>query len=331
MLRAQHIQYGYGSRLVLSVDEFRLEPGVITAVVGANGSGKSTLLRILAFVDRPWSGLLELDGKVISSREARRTARRQVTLIEQQPFLFGGTVRANCAYGLVIRGVPKADAKRRATEIIDRMGIEALAGRKAVALSDGERQKVAVARALALGPRILLLDEPVSAADPSSTNHLYRVLTEERDRGLAICFSTHRLENAYRWSDRLVALVDGCTSPVTPENMFRATLPDGEEPPFARVGPLRIQVVTDRRGPVTIAIPPEDIVVSTEPLHSSIRNQFAGRITRISDDGHGRVGLNVDVGFDMLARITPAALTDLDLSLGSSVYLSVKAVAVQVL
>ncbi len=71
-------------------------------------------------------------------------------------------------------------------------------------------------------------------------------------------------------------------------------------------------------------------MVSTEPLHSSVRNQFPGRITRISDDGHGRVGLMVDVGVDLLARITPAALSDLDLSLGSNVFLSVKAVAVRV-
>ncbi len=330
MLKAKQIEYRYESRQVLSVDEFGLEPGTITAVVGANGSGKSTLFRILAFVDRPSSGVLELDGKVISSREERRTARRQVTLIEQQPFLFGGTVRANCAYGLAIRGVPKADARRQAAEILGRMGLAELAGRKSADLSDGERQKVAVARALTLQPRVLLLDEPASAADPPSTNHLYRTLTEEREKGLAIGFSTHQLDDAYRWSDRLVAMVDGRTSQVTPENVFRATLSEGEDPPFARLGNLSIHVVTDRRGPVTIAIPPEDIVVSTEPLHSSVRNQFPGRITRISDDGHGRVGLMVDVGVDLLARITPAALSDLDLSLGSNVFLSVKAVAVRV-
>ena len=95
-------------------------------------------------------------------------------------------------------------------------------------------------------------------------------------------------------------------------------------------GPLEIQVITDRTGPATIAISPTDIVVSREPLHSSARNQFIGRVSRVSEDGRGGVSLMVDVGVELAVRITRGALDDLGITLGASVVLSVKAVAIKV-
>jgi molybdopterin-binding protein len=330
MLSARDVEHRYGDRVVLALDALSLEPGSITALAGPNGSGKSTLLRILGCVERPTRGAVILDGKPLATAGDRQRARRRVTLVEQRPLLFRGTVAQNLAYALSLHGVRGAAAARRSAVALERMDLAALAHREARSLSEGEIQRVAIARALVLEPAALLLDEPVSAADPASTAALHRAFEAERARGTAICFASHQVEDAFRWSDRLLGLADGRISPVTPVNLFRAVLPEGSGTRTVRAGPLEIHVVTDRSGPVTIAIPPEDVVLSPAPLRSSARNTFQGRITRIAEDGRGGVAVTVDVGVDLRARITRAALQDLALALGSPVVVTFKTMAVRV-
>jgi molybdopterin-binding protein len=125
-------------------------------------------------------------------------------------------------------------------------------------------------------------------------------------------------------------LTDGQATPVTPENLFRVDLPPGSGTKTVRAGPLTLQVYTDKSGPAIVALPPDDIVVSTEPLHSSARNAIAGRIRRISEDGRGGVTLAVDADVDLVVRITHAALAELGLTIGSPVVLSIKTMAVRV-
>jgi molybdopterin-binding protein len=315
---------------VLSIPELTLEAGSITALVGHNGSGKSTLLRILAFLEHPARGRLELDGIEVTTRVQRARARKRVTLVEQRPLLFSGTVRRNIAQAVSFHAIPRSEAEARGSRELERLGVSHLAARHARQLSDGETQRVAVARALALQPAVLLLDEPVSAADRSAAAQVHQALEEERANGLTICFASHQLEDAYRWSNRFLSLERGQLSPVTPENLFRVVVPPGTGPRAVRVGPIEIQVVTDVSGPASLAIPPEDIIVSNTSLPSSARNQFEGRVTRLSEPRPGHVTLTVDVGVQLVARITPDALAELALSVGSTVVLAFKAVAVRV-
>lgn len=332
MLSAEHLEHAYGRRRVLELDRLELDAGSVTAVVGPNGSGKSTLLRILACVEEPSRGRLTWRGSPIQTGAARRAARQAITLVEQRPLLFRGTARQNVIDALELHGVRGTDARRRGGEAFERLAIGELADRDARGLSEGEAQKVAIARALALQPALLLLDEPASGADPRSTLRLYQVFDDERKKGTAICFASHQVEDAYRWANHVLALSEGRASPVTPENHFRTVIsqdaPGGEQ--LVRAGPLELQIVTDRTGPVTVAIPPDDILVSNAPLRSSARNQFSGRVTRIGDDARGGVTLRVDVGTELTVRLTRAALEDLGLALGSPVVLTVKAMAVRV-
>jgi tungstate transport system ATP-binding protein len=330
MLAARDLRHAYDGRNVLDIDVLTLERATVTALVGPNGSGKSTLLRVLAFVETPRSGTLTLDGTAVRTAAGRRAARRRVTLVEQAPLLFRGTVLQNLLYALGLHDVRGADATARARGALERVGAAELTDRTARELSGGETQRVALARALALEPAVLLLDEPMSAGDRSAAHLLGSVLEAERARGAAICIASHRLEEAYRWSAEIIALADGRAGAVTPENFFRTVIPDGSGPREIRCGPLTLYVVTDRTGPVTVAIPPEDIVVSLAPLAASTRNQFPGRVTRIEDDGHGHVALTADVGVPLTARITPAALRELTVSVGDDVVLSVKAMAVRI-
>ncbi|PYO29289.1 MAG: hypothetical protein DMD73_02460 [Gemmatimonadetes bacterium] len=330
MLELRDVRHEYDGRVVLHLERFAVPPGAAIAVVGPNGSGKSTLLRLLALLERPTQGRVLLDEAVVTSRGA---ARRRVTLVEQRPILFRATVRENLEFGLQVRGIRRTEVNRRIQDVAARFGITPLLGRRRHELSDGEVQRVAVARALAVEPDVLLLDEPASSADRAAALTLYRALSEERvRRPMAVCLASHQLEDAYRWADDVRALADGRLSPVTPENLFRVELMPAESGDLkhACVGTVEIAAMTDRTGPAILAVPPTDIFVSREPLASSARNTFQGRVTGLARRGPGAVHVTADVGVELIAVVTEEAVRDLALAPGSPVVFSFKASAVRV-
>lgn len=331
MVELRGVRHRYAGRLVLDLDDFAVPTGALLAVVGPNGSGKSTLLRLLALLEAPTEGQILFDGAAVPRRPPA-ALRRRVTLVEQRPILFRGTVLDNLGYGLRARGIRRTAVNRIAGEVAERLGLGPLLGRRRHELSDGEVQRVAVARALALRPDVLLLDEPASSADRAAAGALYRALSAERAaRPLAIGIASHQLEDAYRWADDIQALAEGRLSPVTPENLFRVDLPAGAgETKHVRVGTIEIAVMTDRTGPAVLAVPPTDIFVSREPLPSSARNVFAGRVTRLAAQRPGMVHVTADVGVELVAVVTPEAARDLALAPEHSVVFSFKASAVRV-
>jgi tungstate transport system ATP-binding protein len=336
MLELVAVRHRYDGRLVLDLERFTVPPGAAIAIVGPNGSGKSTLLRLLALLERPTEGTVLWDGAVASGRDAPRArarARRRVTLVEQRPVLFRGTVRQNLEFGLRVRGAGRAGLRRVTDAVAARLGITSLLERRRHELSDGEVQRVAVARAVAIEPDVLLLDEPVSSADRAAAHTLYRALHEERARRpLAICLASHQLEDAYRWADDVRALADGRLSPVTPENLFRVELPATGvgDLKHAPVGTIEIAAVTDKTGPAILAVAPTDIFVSREPLASSARNVFSGRVTKLARQRPGTVHIAADVGVELVAVVTEEAARALALTPGSPVVFSFKASAVRV-
>ena len=333
MLELVGVRHEYDGRVVLDLERFAVAPGAAIAVVGPNGSGKSTLLRLLALLERPTRGRVLLDGVDLTPGAP---GRRRVTLVEQRPILFRATVRENIEFGLQVRGVRRTVVNSRVENVAARLAITSLLGRRRHELSEGEVQRVAVARALAVEPDVLLLDEPASSADRAAALALYRALADERARRpLAICLASHQLEDAYRWADDVRALADGRLSPVTPENLFRVELVaagGGGDLKHACVGAVEIAAMTDKTGSAILAVPPTDIFVSREPLASSARNTFQGRVTALARRraGHGAVHVTADVGVELVAVVTEEALRDLALVPGSPVVFSFKASAVRV-
>ncbi|HZI21313.1 MAG TPA: ATP-binding cassette domain-containing protein [Gemmatimonadales bacterium] len=330
MLELVGVVHRYDGRVVLDLERFQVPAGAAIAIVGPNGSGKSTLLRLLALLERPTQGEVRLDGAVVRGSAARR----RVTLVEQRPVLFHGTVRENLEFGLQVRGTRRTAMNSVIDRVAGTLGITTLLGRRRHELSDGEVQRVAVARALAVEPDVLLLDEPTSSADRAAAQVLYRVLAAERARRpLAICLASHQLEDAYRWADDVRALAEGKLAPVTPENLFRVELPAGESHAGLKhvcVGSIEVAAATDKTGPAILAVPPTDIFVSREPLAASARNVFSGRVTRLSRPRPGVVHVAADVGVELVAVITEEAVRDLGLVPGSPVVFSFKASAVRV-
>src|SRR5438034_481666 len=296
MLELVAVRHRYDGRVELDIERFTVAPGSGIAIVGPNGSGKSTLLRLLALLERPSEGEVRLDGVVVAGAGPRR----RITLVEQRPVLLRGTVLDNLGFGLRVRGIRRTEMNRRVEGVAARLGITPLLQRRRHELSDGEVQRVAVARALAVEPDVLLLDEPASSADRAAAQTLYRALAEERARRpLAVCLASHQLEDAYRWADDVRALAEGRLSPDTPENLFRVDLPvsaSGGDLKHVCVGTIEIAATTDKTGPAILAVPPTDIFVSREPLASSARNVFTGRVTRLTHQRPGTVQVTAEAG-----------------------------------
>lgn len=332
MVELRDVRHRYDGRLVLDFEQFALSKTGVVGLVGHNGAGKSTLLRLLALLETPTEGVVLWDGTAVSPRQ-RSALRRRVTLVEQRPVLFRGTVRENLEYGLRVRDIHHSAASGMIGDIVERLGLGSLLNRRRHELSDGEVQRVAVARALVLRTDVLLLDEPASSADRAAAGALYRALAAERaERPFAACIASHQLEDAYRWANDIRVLAEGRLSSVSPENLFRVELPAGEGVKQVRVGTVDFAVMTDRNGPVVLAIPPTDIFVSREPLASSARNVLRGRVVGMSIELRGAgVQVRADVGgVDLVATITAEAARDLALGPGSPVVFSFKATAVRV-
>jgi len=203
------VRVDYGDGFVLDLPALEVRRGEILAVIGPNGSGKSTLLRVLALLERPGTGTVSLDGRLVDARRAL-DERRRMAIVFQEPLLADMTVAANVALGLGFRSVERAEAAGRAARWLERFGIAALAERRARTLSVGEAQRVALARALVLEPDVLLLDEPFAALDSPTRDVLVPELAAilRADRVTTVLV-THDRAEAQALADRVAVLIAG--------------------------------------------------------------------------------------------------------------------------
>lgn len=212
MRHAQPVQALRGVNLAL-------RRGDRLALVGANGSGKTTLLRLLHGLVAPSDG-----QRVLHPLEAGRTP--SIAMLFQHPFLLHCTVRRNVLLGLWLRGVPRAEREARCGEALARVGLEDLARRPARQLSGGQQQRLALARAWALRPDILLLDEPTASLDPSAKREVERLLAAFAQDGLTLVMSSHNLGQVKRLCNRVAFLDAGRLLVDLPcERFFTDTLP----------------------------------------------------------------------------------------------------------
>ena len=192
-----------GKRLVDDIDaEFR--PRRRTVIMGANGAGKSLLLRLLHGLIRPTAGKVLWQGRPLD-----REGRRAQAMVFQRPVMLRRTVLANLRFALAVRRVGGAERAAREAEAIERARLGDLAGRPARVLSGGEQQRLAIARALACGPRVLFLDEPTASLDPASTHAIEQQIREAHESGVTIVMVTHDVGQARRLGEDLVFLHAG--------------------------------------------------------------------------------------------------------------------------
>jgi tungstate transport system ATP-binding protein len=190
------VTYAAGGVTLLDDVTLALAPGRRTVLVGPNGAGKSLLLRLLHGLIRPTAGRVEGAGA-------------GQAMVFQRPVLLRRTALANVAYALAVRGVGRAEREILARAALDRFGLGALAARPARVLSGGEQQRLAIARAWATRPSVLLLDEPTSALDPAATRAVETAVREIHGDGVTVVMSTQDLGQARRLAEELVVLHRG--------------------------------------------------------------------------------------------------------------------------
>jgi molybdopterin-binding protein len=333
-LELRGIIHRYDGRTVLSIKHLAIEKGGIYGLVGPNGSGKTTLLHVMSLILQPDQGEIIVNGARIGHDEsARIRARREMTVVLQNPYLFNATVRANVEYGLKARGVEKKERGDRVKEALELVGLSGFSSRKAQQLSGGEAQLVALARGLVLNPSMIFLDEIMANLDVKHVSQMEQVIVDiNRHRGVTIVMTTHTLPQAYRLAHQVFSLFDGRIVPSGMYNLFRGSFKrEGGELSFD-TGNILIHVARDveKTGQGYVSINPGDIIVSKDPLQSSARNRFSGKITKIIEQD-GSVHLEVVAKETFRVEITKLSFHEMSLTLGSRVFLIFKTSSVHVL
>lgn len=195
----------YGSIVAVDSVSLSLVSGKIGVLVGVNGSGKTTLLRLLAGLEKPDAGSIFLDNLNKNAEELQQIA----TLVFQKTVMFNRSVYSNLEFGLRIRGFEREAIKRRIFEALESVDLEGFENRNAKKLSGGEQQRIALARAFILEPKILLLDEPTSNLDVNSATIIEKVILDRKKSDTLILLSTHNLYQAKRLGDVIIHVHEG--------------------------------------------------------------------------------------------------------------------------
>ena len=313
--------------------------GEALGVVGESGAGKTTLLRLLAGLDVPTAGTFQWRGRVVN-KQAAAELRREATMIFQHPLFIRGNVFDNVAYGLRLRGTPESEISRRVLETLAKVRLPGFEARDARKISGGEQQRVSLARALVLDPKVLILDEPTANLDSENASIVSDIIAGEAG-ARSVVVASHDLARVGRLAGRVIQLEAGRIVAeggveVLASNRFRSNVfsgisrnADGESDVDIGDG-VTIACAECRIGRVAVRVRPEDIIVSKTPVETSARNNFSGRIIGVEESG-SVISLRIDAGRVFTAHITRRTLTEMGLNVGSDVYISFKASAVELL
>lgn len=332
---------------------FTVGPGETVAVMGPNGAGKSTLLDLIAGLLHPDSGRAVLDGKVLfEARDDGRTwlapHRRGTALLAQDPLLFPHlSALDNVAFGPRSSGSSRTFARNKAQEWLNAVEAGGLAQRRPGELSGGQAQRVAVARALAASPELLLLDEPLAALDIHAAPLLRRLLKHVL-AGRSAIIITHDVLDALMLADRVIVLEHGR---ITEEGPTRQVLQRPRSRFAAGLAGLNLLAGTVTEDGITTAdgvhfsgqhddglepgqdgvaaFPPSAVSVFLSEAHGSPRNSMAVTVTDLEPHGD-QIRVRAGAHGELAADITPAAVADLGLAPGMTVYFVTKAAAVSV-
>ena len=338
------------ARLTLADVELRAGAGETVAIVGPNGAGKSTIVRALAGILPLDRGRIVLDDVAVDDVAQRvfvPPEARSVGVVFQDPMLFPHlSALENVAFGPRAQGTSRRDARALALAWLERLGVAAHAAERPRALSGGQAQRVALARALASEPRLLILDEPLSALDAGTRPIVRRELADHlaEFEGTAIVV-THDAIEAMTLANQLVVLEQGritqrgsatelrerprsrYVADLVGVNLYRGTASaDGL---VTQQGARIVSTGHDARGPALAVVHPRSVALHRARPEGTPRNVWFGTIAHIDPEG-GRARVHVEAAVSITAEITTPALDALGAGVGSEIWVSVKATEVEI-
>ena len=304
-ISVRHVSKSFGTFVALNDVSVDIPSGTLTALLGPSGGGKSTLLRIIAGLETPDSGTVEISGTDSTTLPPQR---RNVGFVFQHYAAFRHmTVAKNVAFGLEVRRRPRAETRRRVQELLELVHLEQFAHRYPSELSGGQRQRMALARALAVEPQVLLLDEPFGALDAQVRKELRTWLRRLHDEvHVTTVFVTHDQEEAMEVADEIVVINRGAVEQVgTPDQLY-------DEP--------ATDFVMTFLGPVTRlagrVVRPHDLELSPRPVPGATGATVA-RVVRLGFE------VRVDVRTadeDVWVQLTRGEAEKLGIEVGSRVF-----------
>jgi len=227
-VRLEGVCFGAGGRTIIDRVSVELDSGPSTIILGANGAGKSVLMRLCHGLLAPTAGAVHW-----SAAERPGAARRQA-MVFQRPVMLRRSALANVTYALKLANVPLSERERLALEALESVGLVSLANRPARVLSGGEQQRLALARAWALHPEVLFLDEPTASLDPGATREIENVIKAFDAAGTKIVMATHNLGQARRIGDEVLFLHQGRLVERAPVERFFSQPESAEAKAFIR-------------------------------------------------------------------------------------------------
>jgi len=351
VLEARGVTVLYGEKQVLDIPSVQVKSNRVLAIIGPNGSGKTTLLLCLSLLLKPTSGTILYKGKPVVNSLVH--ARRRFAVVFQESLLLNSSVVDNVTLGMKLRGFKKDLMKERSEKWLDRFGISHLAERQARTLSGGEAQRASLARAFALQPEVLFLDEPFSALDVPTRQSLFgdmiNILHETK---ITTVMVTHDRNEAQSLADDIIVLFAGkIAQEGSPSDIF--SRPASEE--IARfvgmeniiegdlissrdcLADVKVQnaviqgISTCLPGEkVYVCIRPEDIIVSRPTSPVNAVNTVPGRVISLLPFGP-LFRVNLDCGYPITALITRLSSDEMALGPGVNVLVSFRTAAIHII
>ena len=347
MIEIKNLSVKLGKFLMKDMS-FDVQDGEYFVLLGPTGSGKTVLLESIAGLKPIESGQIRINGRDVTSLNLEK---RKIGFAYQDYAVYRHlSVRDNISFGLQWRIKTRKEIAKAVDQVVELLGIEDLLEKRPWSLSGGESQKIALARAVAIKPDLLLLDEPLSAIDPETQETFERELKELHNRlRLTTIHVTHDFEEAIALGDRIAVLGEGSIFQIgSSEQIFRhpnsefvarfvktRNIFEGEvqDSPggqgFFCVDGIKLAVTTAQRGRRHASIRPEDIMISREPLHSNGFNSLEGTISRITSRGSVAY-LTVNVPPEFTCLVIPRSLEEMELRENERVFITFKSSAVNI-
>jgi tungstate transport system ATP-binding protein len=294
----KNIRQQYAGRTVLDISELSLDAGRIYTLTGPNGAGKTTLLNILSFLEAPTSGQMAFNHKPVTfNAAALQQLRKSVILLDQHPILFSTSVYKNMELGLKFRKIPKDKRREIIQASLDMVGMETFINADARRLSGGETRRVAIARAMACNPAVLLMDEPTADLDIENQLRIESIIQDvHRQSPVTIIFCTHNLAQGDRLTPHHIYLFAGQVRDSEHENIFKGNLTTINGKQYYRIAEKVLIPIpaTDKRD-TKVSIHPNAVRVVDRKSADPKSQMLTGKIIGLSSDKN-RVRAMVDAG-----------------------------------